>query len=68
MKEKEMNNLDSAIDKLENLINVLNLPTIPDLIHVQALREELPDLLDMLNREKESQYYNFTKVRCKDEL
>lgn len=39
-----MDEIAEAIDTLENLLSALSLP-IPDKLHVEAMRRQLPDIL-----------------------
>jgi hypothetical protein len=44
-----MNEVAEAIDTLENLIAALGMP-IPDRIHVDAMRGQLPQVVDQIRR------------------
>lgn len=55
-----------AIDALENVTaSVVNLTTLPDRIHVEAMRAILPDIVETLK--KHSDYYGFVGVLVDDE-
>lgn len=47
MNEEQKEKIGEVVDRLENLIAALSMP-IPDSIHVECLRESLPEVKEQL--------------------